>query len=447
MCNPWGRSLRRGLIGERAGNLRHLVTCLCRFAESTWPPLFLTSKTREGPARGQPSTISANAVATDVSLSPTKQANSGLSTVWHQRQSLATICAATLLFGLAYAPNFGDLYSVWDADPNYSHGKLVIPIALFILWRRLSDTAAKPSSITTPAPWWGWVFLVAILAVRAVAYEYYLRWVETATLVPAIACLTWTFGSWPLLRRAWPAIIFLVFLLPLPPAVNDFIALPLQRIAATGSCFLLQLSGLWAIQEGNVINLATPHGPMPLDVALACNGLRMLMTMAATITATIIIIPLPTWKRITLLFSTVPIAMLSNMIRIVATGWCYYMITGPTAKEWAHDASGWLMMPLALLLVWLELQLLSWLVPDKTADDVEDQKTVTPLINEKASRIKASGKDKQKNTDLDELPNLNLKTRPKPKSKNDDRKVILPALYDKASAKKKQQNTDLDDLA
>ena len=46
---------------------------------------------------------------------------------------------------------------------------------------------------------------------------------------------------------------FLVFMLPLPPPVNDSIALPLQRVAATGSCFLLQLSGLWVIQEGNVI--------------------------------------------------------------------------------------------------------------------------------------------------------------------------------------------------
>jgi exosortase len=387
----------------------------------------------------KPSTISTNAMASDANLSPAKQAHSELSTLWHQRQSMGMICAlaaATLLFGLAYAPNFSDLYSIWDADPNYSHGKLVIPIALFILWRRLSDTTVQPTT-TVPAPWWGWVFLIAILAVRAIAYESYMRWVETATLVPAIACLTWTFGSWPLLRRAWPAIIFLVFLLPLPPAVNDFIALPLQRIAATGSCFLLQLSGLWAIQEGNVIHLATPHGPMPLDVALACNGLRMLMTMAATITATIILVPLPSWKRITLLFSTVPIAMLSNIIRIVATGWCYYLITGPKAKEWAHDASGWLMMPLALLLVWLELQLLAWLVPDKTADDVEDQKRFIPGINEKALRSSASGTDRQDNADLDELPN----------PKNDDQQVILPAFYNKASTKKKPQNTDSDELA
>ena len=102
------------------------------------------------------------------------------------------------------------------------------------------------------------------------------------------------------------------------------------------------------------------------------------MTMAATITATIILIPLPTWKRIALLVSTVPIALLSNIIRIVATGWCYYMVTGPTAKQWAHDVSGWLMMPLALILVGLELQLLSWLVPEKTAEDDDDQKLVIP---------------------------------------------------------------------
>jgi exosortase len=350
----------------------------------------------------EPSIMIASAIASDVSLPLPKQGISGLSTMWYQRQSLATIWAlgaAILVLGLAYAPNFRDLYSIWDDDPNYSHGKLVIPIALFILWRRLSDTSAEPPPTAMPAPWWGWVFLTAVLAVRAIAYEWNSRWLETATLLPAIACLTWTFGSWPLLRRIWPAIIFLVFLLPLPPVVNDLIALPLQGFAASGSCFLLQLSGFWAIQAGNVIHLTTPHGQIPLDVALACNGLRMLMTMAATITATIILIPLPTWKRIALLVSTVPIALLSNIIRIVATGWCYYMVTGPTAKQWAHDVSGLLMMPLALILVGLELQLLSWLVPEKTAEDDADQKLVIPALISK----KALGKSARQNADLDEL--------------------------------------------
>ena len=355
----------------------------------------------------------------------------------------------------------------------------------------------------------------------AIAYERNSQWVENATLIPATACLTWTFGGWPLLRRAWPAIVFLVFLFPLPPGVNGLIAIPLQMIAATGSCFLLQLSGFWAIQEGNVIHLMTPRGMMPLDVALACNGLRMLMTMAATITATVILIPLPTWKRITLLVSTVPVALVSNIIRIVATGWCYYWVTGPEAKQWSHDVSGLLMMPLALVLVGLELRLLSWLSPDITgvgnlrlmpsvndvsgiprasknltivaivdqilhfrifdADGVMVADTSEKRLKEKSRQIenlwkqleslwpphkltkeeegliidtvtsivghkkpllpglyeRTSGKDKQQNADLDELP----------KDENGDRKVILPVFYEKSSGKKKQQTTDLDELA
>ena len=82
------------------------------------------------------------------------------------------------------------------------------------------------------------------------------------------------------------------------------------------------------------------YGLKTLEVALACNGLSMLMTLAATVTATVILIPLPNWKRIVVLASAIPIALVSNIIRIVATGWCYYLIEGERAKKLAHDWSG-----------------------------------------------------------------------------------------------------------
>jgi exosortase len=313
--------------------------------------------------------------------------------VWSWRLALGVVA---LVLSVAYAPNVVDLTTTWQGDPNYSHGYLVIPIALFILWRRLSDAPWRPSRDAIATPWWSWLLLAAVLAVRAVAYERSYQWVETATLVPAIACLTWTFGGWSLLQRAWPAIVFLVFMLPLPNSINTLISLPLQRIATTGSCFLLQLSGFWVIQEGNILLLKTPFGMRPLDVALACNGLKMLMCLAATVTATILLIPLPTWKRITLLVSAVPIAMTSNMIRIVATGWCYYYLEGGRATEWAHDISGWLMMPLALVLIGLELGLLSWLVPDETGSD--DEKVIIPLLTGKKA-----GNDPAQSQDLGDL--------------------------------------------
>ncbi len=100
------------------------------------------------PSRGAGLPVDANAIATGVTGSISGDGVQGLVQVPNERQSRATIwavAAATLAFGLAYAPNFRDLRSVWESDPNYSHGYLIIPIALVILWRRLSDVPAKPS--------------------------------------------------------------------------------------------------------------------------------------------------------------------------------------------------------------------------------------------------------------------------------------------------------------
>jgi exosortase len=288
--------------------------------------------------------------------------------------------AAGLVLGLAYAPNFLDLGRTWSNDENYQHGFLVIPIALFILWRRLAEIPWEEASDIGTAPWLGWVLLLAALVVRSVAYEWSLQWVETATVLPAIVGLTWAFGGWPLLYRAWPAIAFLVFMLPLPNDFNNLIALPLQRIAATGSYFLLQLCGFWVVQQGNVLHLATPFGPRPLDVALACSGLKMLMTLAATVTATVMLLPLPAWKRVVLLVSAVPIALVSNIARIATTGWCYYYLEGETGKHWAHDISGWMMMPLALALVGIELLVLTWLTPAAARAEDERKSAIRHLI-------------------------------------------------------------------
>jgi exosortase len=289
--------------------------------------------------------------------------------------------AATLMLALAYAPNFRDLGRTWSTDENYSHGFLVIPIALFILRRRLKEIPWEESADIGAAPWWGWGLLAAALVARFAAYEGGFQWAETATLLPAIVGLTWAFGGWPLLERAWPAILFLVFMLPLPNSVNDLIALPLQRLAATGSYFCLQLAGFWVIQQGNVLHLTTPFGTRLLDVALACSGLKMLMTLAATVTATILLLPLPTWKRLVLLASAVPIALFSNLIRILTTGLCYYYIEGEGGRRWAHDTSGWMMMPLALIVVGIELLILSWLVPERAEAEEDDRRyLVLPLL-------------------------------------------------------------------
>jgi exosortase len=263
------------------------------------------------------------------------------------------LAVVVVVLGWSYAPNLGSLVDTWNRDPNYSHGFLVVPVALVILWRRWVEAESRA---IRPA-WWGWLALGGALVVRAACYERGAEWSETATLLLVVASLTLAAGGWPLLRTVWPAIAFLVFLLPLPQSINGLLSQPLQSVATLGSCALLKLMGLWVVAEGNVILV----GADSLEVAAACNGLSMLMCLAATVTAMTLLVAMAPWKRVVLLVSIIPVALISNILRITATAWCYHLFGSAVGGHFAHDAAGWLMMPMALVLVGSELALMSWL--------------------------------------------------------------------------------------
>ena len=274
------------------------------------------------------------------------------------RVAAGCVAAVLVLVG-SYASNLGDLVRTWYNEPDYSHGFLVIPIAAAVA-RRL--TRGMSTAELTPSAW-GLVLLAAILAARAAFFERGDFWFETATLLPAVAAVTLACGGWGLLRRAWPAIAFLIFMLPIPPAIDSVLSLPLQRIAATASGSLLRLSGLWVLNEGNVLDL----GGEKLEVATACNGLAMLMSLSASVAAIVLLVPMGRGKRIALLAAALPIALLCNILRIVATAVCYQAFGSDTGRHLAHDVAGWLMMPLALMLIGLGLAWSSWVVRSREA--------------------------------------------------------------------------------
>ena len=254
----------------------------------------------------------------------------------------------------AYAPNFVAFYEVWVREPDYTHGFLVLPIALFILWKRWPG-----SSDAQPTPRWpAWALVIVGLAARAWFLERGQVWLESSTLLLVVTGLALARVGPRVMLRLWPAFAFLIFLYPLPPQINTALAQPLQSLATTAACFLLRLTGLWVMPEGNVIMIGNER----LEVAAACNGLSMLMSLAATVSAAACVVPMANWKRILLLPSIPFIALGSNVLRIAATAWCYYKFGAVVGSKYAHDAAGWLMMPTAMLLVWLELSIMSWLV-------------------------------------------------------------------------------------
>jgi exosortase len=276
---------------------------------------------------------------------------------WRDLNPAAVVAGSLLALSLlwAYAANFLDLGRRWINDPNYTHGFLVVPIALAILWQRrdiLMQVSVVPSL-------WGWVALGGVLAVRVYLYDRNEQWLEAATFPLAVAALSLALLGWRIAWRILPAVVFLWLMLPLPPAVNTLLAEPLQTLATIGSTALLQVMGLPVVSEGHVILI----GAERLEVAQACNGLSMLLSFVTLISATALLArSRPLRERIVLLVSTIPIALISNILRIAATAWAYHLLGAKTGEKIAHNTAGWLMMPIALALCWLELKLLSWLI-------------------------------------------------------------------------------------
>ncbi len=275
-------------------------------------------------------------------------------------QRLAQIVGATLAVGLlwAYWPALTDVAERWWTDPKYSHGYFVPLFAAWLLWRRWRRAEFTPNGKPAPGVLWGLPLLSAGIALHMAGSFFYFDSVSEVSILISLFGLCVCLGGWPLARLAAPSIGFLAFMLPLPYQVEVGLAHPLQSLATTASTYLLQMFGLTAVATGNVIEMNRGS----LNVEEACSGLGMLVTFFALMTAVAIVLKRPLVDKLVLVASAVPVALIANIIRITATGILSEKGSRAVAATVYHEWAGLFMVPLALLLTWVELKILSHLL-------------------------------------------------------------------------------------
>src|SRR5262249_6488193 len=246
----------------------------------------------------------------------------------------------------AYWTTLGEMSQRWSHDPQYSHGYLVPAFALALLWLRrdrMPETPLRPS-------WGGAVLLATGITMRLAGTYFYYVWFDAASLLLCLTGLCLVLGGRAAWRWAWPSLAFLVFVIPLPHRLAVAMTDPLQRIATLASTFTLQTLGMPAVADGNLILL----NEVELGIVEACSGLRMLVIFFALSTGFVLLIQRPLWEKLVLVGSAVPVALVANVIRIVATGILHETAGREIADAVFHDLAGWLMMPLALGMLWIE---------------------------------------------------------------------------------------------
>lgn len=255
----------------------------------------------------------------------------------------------------AYWPTLAEMVHAWNHQPDYSHGYLVLPIALYFLWSRRSTL---PLEQVRPSVW-GALLLLAVCAVRIVAGMYYLLPLDGWTLPIAVAGCVWLLYGWSCLRWSLPGIVFLYFMVPIPFRAESWLSVPLQSVATKISTAALVFLGQPAIAEGNTILL----GEQTLFVEEACSGLRIFVGIFALAFAFVLFSRWSWWQKAIVLVVALPVAIIANSLRIVTTGLLYQWVSGEVAHRFSHDLAGFVMIPLAAILFWLLLIYLDRLFP------------------------------------------------------------------------------------
>lgn len=246
-----------------------------------------------------------------------------------------------------------DIARIVRKDEEASHILLVPPIFLWLTWvrrARLNGWQAEPSAVG---------FLIVLPGALLWAFGY-IRHMQVFWHLGAVLVAFGTFVSvcgLEIVRRLWPAFVVLIFLLPVPGVIRQPVALHMQNIAAQITQQAMMLLGYELNRSGNLL-VFMGH---PINIAEACNGMRMVSMLVLVAFAFVFVHAIRPWARVVLLLAAAPVAVACNVVRLVITVLAYGYSTAETAEA-IHDVLGWVMVVLSYLILTGLLWLMRWLL-------------------------------------------------------------------------------------
>ena len=273
------------------------------------------------------------------------------------KKTIWIFAAPLACFVLLYYQVIVKLVSDWWTDDNYSHGFLIIPIALFFAWERrdaLKNAARIPSV-------WGLIIVAASLAMLLAGILGSELFLPRLSMLGVLAgAILFIFG-WNHLKILILPIAFLILMIPIPAIIFNHIVFPLQLFASQFGENTLIACRIPILREGNVLHLANTS----LEVAEACSGIRSLVSLLTLGIVYGYLMDPRLWVRIVLAAGTVPIAIVANGIRVAGTGIAAHYYGAEAAEGFSHTFSGWIIFIVAFIMLFVLHRVVVLIAPNK----------------------------------------------------------------------------------
>jgi exosortase D (VPLPA-CTERM-specific) len=244
-----------------------------------------------------------------------------------------------------YLPILTSLFSDLASNEDYSFG-LLIPFVsgyiVYLKWPQLQAGAWRPS-------WLGLIFLALGLFLTLLGQITVSVFIQRFSFLVALAGLIFVFGGWSRFKQLGFPFLLLALMIPGPVAIMKQLTIPLQLTSSSLAASFLQVLGIPAVQQGNVIDL----GRRQLQVVQACSGLRYILSLMALGIIYCYFYQRCLWKAALLLILLIPAAIGANALRLTAIG-----IFPALQEGFLHQFSGWLIF----LLCFAFMGLFNWLL-------------------------------------------------------------------------------------
>ena len=252
---------------------------------------------------------------------------------------------AGIIFIIAYFPIFNWMWDRWFvADSYYSHGILVPFVTIFFIWQMKDELKAitpKKSRIGIALILCG-LFIYLLSSILRI---YFTAGFSMLVVLYGMVLLFW--GKEIFSKIAFP-LAFLVFMVPIPEVAVVNISFRLKLFAAQVATVLLNNMRIPAIRDGSVIKMRTSQ----VVVDDVCSGLRSLISLTALGSIFAYMMKDKMFKRVLLFLSTIPIAILTNVCRVIILASVSEIWGTEYIEGFIHDATGYMVFGLAFILLY-----------------------------------------------------------------------------------------------
>jgi exosortase A len=242
------------------------------------------------------------------------------------------------LFGL-YFGTAQSIVHIWNSSETFAHGYIILPISLWLIWRRRGNFVVTP-----PTPYWAALAWLALAGcgwmVAQVSQVQVVQQYMFAAMLPLAALAL--FG-----RRLAGSLAFpLIFVLAAVPFGEIFIG-PLISFTADFTVRALQLTGIPVLRTGTHFEIPTGSW----SVVEACSGVRYLISSVTLGLLYAYLTYRSTARRVLFMAVAVIVPIIANGIRAYMIVMIGHLSSMKLAVGVDHIIYGWLFFGLVMFLM------------------------------------------------------------------------------------------------